>query len=164
MLRLACACPNGLRPLCPEARGQGPGQQGGDHDECPGRLPTPISRSVRKGRDASRVPALVVSPRRNYGFERRRRALDRQARQEVKRQRKADRTDAGLSGAEIGEAQDFAAPAGAWEWFSPSRSRTLALPRGTRPDAEPPDDWILLTDTAEDAEPAPGDEESASSG
>jgi hypothetical protein len=124
----------------------------------------PIRQSAPTRFEPPHVPPLLVSPRRNYGFERRRRDLDRQARQEVKRQRKADRAEAGVSGAEMGEAQDFAAPAGAWEWFSPSRSRTLALPRGTRPEPDPPDDWILLTETAEGAESGPGGGDSTQSG
>jgi hypothetical protein len=87
-----------------------------------------------------------VNRRRNYGFERRQKAQDRQARQAAKRQRKASRAEAGAQGPAMGEVQDAAAPPGTWEWFSPSRGRTLAASRGTRPDAGLPDDWILLTD------------------
>jgi hypothetical protein len=94
-----------------------------------------------------------VARHRNYGFERRRKADDRRAKQESKRQRKAERADSGLSGPEMGEAQDAGAPPDTWEWFSPSRTRTLAAPPGTRPEAGPPDDWVLLTDV--EAEPDP---------
>ena len=77
----------------------------------------------------------------------------RQAKQEIKRQRRAERAQSGSSGPEIGEAQDTAAKPGTWEWFSPSRGRTLATPSGTRPESEAPDDWILLTDAGEEATP-----------
>ena len=46
----------------------------------------------------------------------------------------------------MGEAQDSGAPQGLWEWFSPSRSRTLTTSPNTRPPAEGVDDWVLLTD------------------
>jgi hypothetical protein len=93
-----------------------------------------------------------VSPRRNYGFERRQKALDRQARQQAKRQRKTTRAESGAEGPGMGEAQDVGAAPGTWEWFSPSRSRTLAAAAGARPDAGLPDDWILLTDVTVDAD------------
>jgi hypothetical protein len=41
-----------------------------------------------------------------------------------------------------------------WEWFSPSRGRTVTSRAGTRPDPDPPDDWVLLTDVEPDAPPA----------
>jgi hypothetical protein len=40
-----------------------------------------------------------------------------------------------------------------WEWFSPSRGRTVASQPGARPDPDPPDDWVLLTDVETDARP-----------
>ena len=57
----------------------------------------------------------------------------------------------------MGEAQDVGAPQGVWEWFSPSRSRTVTtVPKG-RPPAEGADDWVLLTDVPPETEipPAP---------
>ena len=89
----------------------------------------------------------------HYGFERRRRADIQKAKQEAKRQRKTERADAGVTGPEIGEAQDTGAPSGMWEWFSPSRGRTVTSPPGTRPDSDAPDDWTLLTDVEPDARP-----------
>ena len=89
----------------------------------------------------------------HYGFERRRRADIQKAKQEAKRQRKTERAESGAVGPEVGEAQDAGPPAGMWEWFSPSRGRTVASTAGARPDPEPPDDWILLTDVEPDARP-----------
>jgi hypothetical protein len=89
----------------------------------------------------------------HYGFERRRRADLQKAKQEAKRQRKTERADSGLTGPEIGEAQDNGAPAGLWEWFSPSRGRTVTSNPGTRPATDEPDDWTLLTDVEPDARP-----------
>jgi hypothetical protein len=74
-----------------------------------------------------------MSRARNYGFDRRRRDDLRRAKQEAKRQRKTDRSEAGASGPEMGEAQES----------------------GSRPPADPPDDWILLTDVAEEDQPPP---------
>jgi len=91
---------------------------------------------------------------RNYGFDRRRREDIRRAKQEAKQQRKTDREASGAAGPEMGEAQNIGAPEGMWEWFSPSRARTLATQPRTRPPADPPDDWILLTEAGE-AEAAP---------
>lgn len=91
-----------------------------------------------------------MSPRRrNYGFERRRRDEQRRAKQEAKTQRRAERDATGRVGPEMGEAQDSGAPTGLWEWFSPSRSRTMATAPKSRPPADPPDDWVLLTDPAD---------------
>jgi hypothetical protein len=87
--------------------------------------------------------------RRNYGFDRRRREDQRRAKQQAKAQRRLERAASGGVGPEMGEAQDSGAPAGLWEWFSPSRSRTLATAPRTRPPADPPDDWVLLTDVPE---------------
>jgi hypothetical protein len=81
---------------------------------------------------ASRPP---VSRRPNYGYARRQKALDRQARQQAKRPRKTTRAESGAEGLGMGEAQDVRAPPGTWEWFSPSRSRPLAAPGGSRPNA-----------------------------
>ncbi len=89
----------------------------------------------------------------HYGFERRRRADIQKAKQEAKRQRKTERSESGAVGPEVGEAQDTGAPAGMWEWFSPSRGRAVTTRPGTRPDRDPPDDWILLTDVEPDARP-----------
>lgn len=87
--------------------------------------------------------------RRNYGFERRRRDDLRRAKQEAKRQRRAERAASGAVGPEMGEAQDTGARSDVWEWFSASRGRTLRSAVGTRPPSDPPDDWILLTDVDE---------------
>jgi hypothetical protein len=46
----------------------------------------------------------------------------------------------------MGEAQDAGAPSGLWEWFSPSRSRTMTSEPNSRPVADGVDDWVLLTD------------------
>jgi len=89
--------------------------------------------------------------RRNYGFDRRRREDLRRAKQEAKQQRKTDREASGTVGPEMGEAQGTGAPEGMWEWFSPSRTRTMATPPRTRPPADPPDDWVLLTEAGEDS-------------
>lgn len=86
--------------------------------------------------------------RRNYGFERRRKADVRRAKQEEKRQRKTDRAASGAVGPEMGEMPDSGAQPGMWEWFSPSRSQTVAVQSGLRPASGPPDDWVLLTDRA----------------
>jgi hypothetical protein len=94
-----------------------------------------------------------VGRNRNYGFDRRRKAEDRRAKQESKRQRRADRAESGTSGPEMGEAQNSGIPPDTWEWFSPSRTRTMAAPRGTRPEAGPPDDWLLLTEVDDESEP-----------
>ena len=94
-----------------------------------------------------------MSPRRNYGFEKRRREDERKAKQQEKLARKAERAESGATGPEMGEPQDTGAPEGLWEWFSPSRSRTTTTPPKQRPPADVPDDWVLLTDVAdEDAE------------
>ena len=94
-----------------------------------------------------------MTARANYGFERRRRDQLRRAKQDAKRQRKTERTEAGQTGPEMGEAPEAVVPQGVWEWFSPSRSRTVTSPTGSRPDPAEPDDWILLTEAA--AEEAP---------
>jgi hypothetical protein len=93
-----------------------------------------------------------MSRRRNYGFERRRRDDLRRAKQEAKQQRRTERAAADAHGPEMGEAQDVGAPAGRWEWFSPSRGRVVTTEPNTRPSADPPDDWTLLTDVP----PEPG--------
>ena len=107
-------------------------------------------------------PDLLFSPsthrnrrvrRRNYGFDRRRREDLRRAKQEAKAQRKTDREASGSVGPEMGEAQSTGAPEGMWEWFSPSRTRTVATAPRTRPPADPPDDWVLLTEGGEEAAP-----------
>ena len=95
-----------------------------------------------------------MSARQNYGFERRRKDQMRRAKQEEKRQRKTDRDVAGVTGPEMGEAQEVGAPTDRWEWFSPSRGRTVTSPPNVRPDGDAPDDWVLLTET-KDAPPAP---------
>jgi hypothetical protein len=88
-----------------------------------------------------------MSARQNYGFERRRKADAQRAKQEEKRQRKSERETSGASGPEMGEPVDTAAPPpGSWEWFSPSRARTVTVAENTRPPADAPDDWVLLTD------------------
>lgn len=94
-----------------------------------------------------------MSRRGNYGFERRRKADLQRAKQEAKRQRKTERAESGATGPEMGEAQDPGPPPGMWEWFSPSRGRTVVSQAGTRPDAGAPDDWVLLTDVEPDAQP-----------
>lgn len=57
----------------------------------------------------------------------------------------------------MGEAQDAGAPSGLWEWFSPSRSRTITSQPNNRPAANGIDDWVLLTDVPPGTEipPAP---------
>jgi hypothetical protein len=56
----------------------------------------------------------------------------------------------------MGEAQDVGAPQGLWEWFSPSRSRTVTTEPKSRPSADGVDDWVLLTDVPpEEVPPAP---------
>ncbi len=94
-----------------------------------------------------------MTARQNYGFERRRRDQLRRAKQEEKRLRKTERTESGETGPEMGEAPESAAPQGVWEWFSPSRSRTVTTATNSRPAPDEPDDWILLTETPEP--PAP---------
>jgi hypothetical protein len=95
-----------------------------------------------------------MSARQNYGFERRRKDQMRRAKQEEKRQRKSDRDQAGETGPEMGEAQTIAAPPDRWEWFSPSRSRTVLSAVGVRPEVDGPDDWVLLTEPAAEDDPA----------
>ena len=95
-----------------------------------------------------------MSARQNYGFERRRRDQLRRAKQEEKRQRKTERDQSGEVGPEMGERPDTGVAPGTWEWFSPSRSRTVTSAVGARPASDPPDDWILLTETTEAEPPA----------
>ena len=97
-----------------------------------------------------------MSRARNYGFDRRRRDDLRRAKQEAKRQRKTDRSETGATGPEMGEAQDSGREPGVWEWFSASRGRTATSPARSRPPADPPNDWILLTDVAEGDQPPTG--------
>ncbi len=94
-----------------------------------------------------------MSRRGHYGFERRRKADIQKAKQEAKRQRKTERAEAGVTGPEMGEAPDTGAQPGVWEWFSPSRGRTVTSPAGVRPETDAPDDWVLLTDVTPDIEP-----------
>ena len=55
----------------------------------------------------------------------------------------------------MGEAPDTGAPSGMWEWFSPSRTRTVTTLPKTRPEPGEPNDWMLLTDVPpEDVPPA----------
>lgn len=96
-----------------------------------------------------------MARRQNYGFERRRKADIRKQKQEAKRQRKSDRADAGAVGPEMGEVQDTGARPGFWEWFSPSRSRMVTAQPKTRPPADPPDDWTLLTEVPPEDVPPP---------
>lgn len=96
-----------------------------------------------------------MTARRNYGFERRRRQDVQKVRQEAKRLRKAERAESGAAGPEIGEAQDTGAPVGVWEWFSPSRGRTVTSAPNSRPPTEEPDDWVLLTDVPPGADTPP---------
>jgi hypothetical protein len=95
-----------------------------------------------------------MSRRGYYGFERRRKEEARRAKQEAKRQRKQERAQSGATGPEMGEAQEFGAPPGAWEWFSSSRNRTVTSAAGERPALGEPDDWVLLTDVGEPETPA----------
>ncbi len=92
-----------------------------------------------------------MAKRRNYGFERRQKETLRQARQAAKRDRKTERDAEGQSGPEMGSPEDVGPPPGQWEWFSPSRGRVVQTNAGQRPD-EAPDDWILLTDNAEESD------------
>jgi len=88
--------------------------------------------------------------RRHYGFERRKKEDARRAKQEAKKRRKDERVEGGLTGPEMGTAQDTSAAPGVWEWFSPSRSRIITLPAGTKPQDDGTNDWQLLTEGAED--------------
>jgi hypothetical protein len=96
--------------------------------------------------------------RRPYGFERRRREDARRAKQEAKRRRKTERAQGGSTGPEIGEPQETGAAPGQWEWFSASRSRTVISEPWTRPDVGAPDDWVLLTDVADEDATTDGSE------
>src|SRR5262245_60025453 len=87
-----------------------------------------------------------MARRGHYGFERRRREDIQKAKQEAKRQRKQERSESGTAGPEIGDVQDAGAPTGLWEWFSPSRSRVVTTAPRSRPPADEPNDWMLLTD------------------
>ena len=92
-----------------------------------------------------------MSPRRNYGFERRQRETLRRTRQEAKKERKAERSG-GEGGPEMGTAPEIGVPVGQWEWFSPSRGRVAVTAARQRPVGDPPDDWVLLTEGTEQAE------------
>ena len=94
-----------------------------------------------------------MSRRGHYGFEKRRKADLQRAKQEAKRQRKVERAESGVTGPEIGEAQEAGPPPGMWEWFSHSRGRTVVAEAGARPETDPPDDWVLLTDVKPDSQP-----------
>jgi hypothetical protein len=85
---------------------------------------------------------------RNYGFERRRKADAKRAKQLAKQERK--KVEGDPPGPDMGEAQDSGVPAGLWEWFSPSRSRVVTTRPNNRPPDESPDDWVLLTEPAGD--------------
>jgi hypothetical protein len=98
-----------------------------------------------------------MSPRRNYGFERRQRETLRRTRQEAKRERKAERSTQGEGGPEMGTAQETGVPAGQWEWFSPSRGRVAVTQPRQRPTVDGADDWVLLTEGAEESG-SPGSE------
>jgi hypothetical protein len=91
-----------------------------------------------------------MSPRRNYGFERRQRETLRRTRQEAKKERKAERSG-GEAGPEMGTAPETGVPAGQWEWFSPSRGRVAVTQARQRPVGDPPDDWVLLTEGVEES-------------
>ena len=93
---------------------------------------------------------------RNYGFERRRKAEAKRAKQLAKQEKKKGEGEA--TGPDMGEAQDAGAPTGMWEWFSPSRSRVVTTGAGARPPADSPDDWVLLTESQSDATPADGED------
>ena len=97
-----------------------------------------------------------MSPRRNYGFERRQRETIRRTRQEAKRERKAERSGQGEGGPEMGTAPETGVPAGQWEWFSPSRGRVAVTEAKQRPAADGADDWVLLTEGADASEAAGG--------
>lgn len=97
-----------------------------------------------------------MSPRRNYGFDRRQREAVRKSRQEAKQARKAERASDGSTGPEMGDAPETTAPAGQWEWFSASRGRVVATQPKQRPNVEGPDDWVLLTEAGEEASPEAG--------
>ena len=94
-----------------------------------------------------------MSPRRNYGFDRRQREAVRKSRQEAKQARKAERATDGSTGPEMGDAPETSAPAGQWEWFSASRGRVVATAPKQRPVVEGPDDWVLLTEVGDEASP-----------
>ena len=96
-----------------------------------------------------------MARRRNYGFDRRQREATQRSRQEAKRARKAERATQGATGPEMGSAEDGGAPAGQWEWFSPSRGRVIATEPKQRPVADGVDDWQLLTDAAQGDEDEP---------
>jgi hypothetical protein len=90
-----------------------------------------------------------MARQRNYGFDRRQREAMQRSRQEAKRARKAERATHGAAGPEMGAAENAGAPAGQWEWFSPSRGRVVATQPKQRPVADGVDDWQLLTDAAD---------------
>jgi hypothetical protein len=97
-----------------------------------------------------------MSPRRNYGFDRRQREATRKSRQEAKQQRKAERANDGSTGPEMGDAPETTAPVGQWEWFSASRGRVVATQPKQRPAVEGPDDWVLLTEVGDETSPEAG--------
>jgi hypothetical protein len=88
-----------------------------------------------------------VARRAHWGFERRQKETARRAKQEAKRQRRAAGEVEAGAGPEMGEAPAPVAEPGVWEWFSPSRTRVVTSAPGSRPPADEPDDWILLTET-----------------
>jgi hypothetical protein len=93
-----------------------------------------------------------MARRPNYGFERWRRETQKREARDAKRLEKKERGGSG-AGPEMGEAAAAGPAPGVWEWFSPSRNRVATSEIGGRPAAaEPPDDWILLTETAPSAE------------
>src|SRR5207245_11683261 len=68
-------------------------------------------------------------------------------------QRPAAPADTAVVGPEMGAPQEAGPTPGMWEWFSPSRGRTVVSQAGTRPQPDPPDDWVLLTDVEPDSRP-----------
>jgi hypothetical protein len=99
-----------------------------------------------------------MAQRRNYGFERRRKAEVRQAKQAAKQQRRTERAASGAAGPEMGEPPETGPAPGMWEWFSPSRGRTVSVAAGMRPPSDAPDDWMPLTDAAAEHEQAHADD------
>ncbi len=135
-----------MEAVASAARAAAAGQ--GDADS-PGIAPR---LSSDRGLPSREGPA--VSQRRNYGFERRRKADAQRAKQQAKRERKTLRAETGAVGPDMGLVQEPGVQPGMWEWFSPSRSRIQVTEKGIHPATDPPDDWVLLTDVS--AEPGTG--------
>jgi hypothetical protein len=80
-----------------------------------------------------------------YRGDRRRKEVERKAKQEAKRARRAERRESGTSGPEMAEPQQAAAP-NEYVWFSPSHGRSVTTESATPPSVPGIEDWTLVSE------------------